>query len=238
MSEVLRVEGLTAGYGPVPVVKDLTLHVDGNEIVAVIGPNGAGKTTLMLAVAGILNTMKGRIILMGEDLTNVPAYERVVRGLVLSLERRRLFPDMSVYENVMAGAFRRRDGDGIKHDYKMVSELFPIIEQRRRQLAGTLSGGEQQMVAIARALMARPRVLLLDEPSVGLAPLARKIVFDKVKEIRDRQGISILLVEQDASLALQYADRAYVLEQGQISLTGTGVELLNSPVVRRSYIGL
>ncbi|MEM3021708.1 MAG: ABC transporter ATP-binding protein [Candidatus Caldarchaeum sp.] len=238
MSEVLRVEGLTAGYGPVPVVKDLTLHVDGNEIVAVIGPNGAGKTTLMLAVAGILNTMKGRIILMGEDLTNVPAYERVVRGLVLSLERRRLFPDMSVYENVMAGAFRRRDGDGIKHDYKMVSELFPIIEQRRRQLAGTLSGGEQQMVAIARALMARPRVLLLDEPSVGLAPLARKIVFDKVREIRDRQGISILLVEQDASLALQYADRAYVLEQGQISLTGTGVELLNSPVVRRSYIGL
>jgi len=238
VSEVLRVEGLTAGYGPVPVVKDLTLHVDGNEIVAVIGPNGAGKTTLMLAVAGILNTMKGRIILMGEDLTNVPAYERVVRGLVLSLERRRLFPDMSVYENVMAGAFRRRDGDGIKHDYKMVSELFPIIEQRRRQLAGTLSGGEQQMVAIARALMARPRVLLLDEPSVGLAPLARKIVFDKVKEIRDRQGISILLVEQDASLALQYADRAYVLEQGQISLTGTGVELLNSPVVRRSYIGL
>ncbi|MEM4381922.1 MAG: ABC transporter ATP-binding protein [Candidatus Caldarchaeum sp.] len=238
MSEVLRVEGLTAGYGPVPVVKDLTLHVDGNEIVAVIGPNGAGKTTLMLAIAGILNTMKGRIILMGEDLTNVPAYERVVRGLVLSLERRRLFPDMSVYENVMAGAFRRRDGDGIKHDYKMVSELFPIIEQRRRQLAGTLSGGEQQMVAIARALMARPRVLLLDEPSVGLAPLARKIVFDKVKEIRDRQGISILLVEQDASLALQYADRAYVLEQGQISLTGTGVELLNSPVVRRSYIGL
>ncbi|MEM4171407.1 MAG: ABC transporter ATP-binding protein [Candidatus Caldarchaeum sp.] len=238
MSEVLRVEGLTAGYGPVTVVKDLTLHVDGNEIVAVIGPNGAGKTTLMLAVAGILNTMKGRIILMGEDLTNVPAYERVVRGLVLSLERRRLFPDMSVYENVMAGAFRRRDGDGIKHDYKMVSELFPIIEQRRRQLAGTLSGGEQQMVAIARALMARPRVLLLDEPSVGLAPLARKIVFDKVKEIRDRQGISILLVEQDASLALQYADRAYVLEQGQISLTGTGVELLNSPVVRRSYIGL
>ncbi|MEM0383536.1 MAG: ABC transporter ATP-binding protein [Candidatus Caldarchaeum sp.] len=238
MSEVLRVEGLTAGYGPVPVVKDLTLHVDGNEIVAVIGPNGAGKTTLMLAVAGILNTMKGRIILMGEDLTNVPAYERVVRGLVLSLERRRLFPDMSVYENVMAGAFRRRDGDGIKHDYKMVSELFPIIEQRRRQLAGTLSGGEQQMVAIARALMAKPRVLLLDEPSVGLAPLARKIVFDKVREIRDRQGISILLVEQDASLALQYADRAYVLEQGQISLTGTGVELLNSPVVRRSYIGL
>ncbi|MEM2096290.1 MAG: ABC transporter ATP-binding protein [Candidatus Caldarchaeum sp.] len=238
MREVLRVEGLTAGYGPVPVVKDLTLHVDGNEIVAVIGPNGAGKTTLMLAVAGILNTMKGRIILMGEDLTNVPAYERVVRGLVLSLERRRLFPDMSVYENVMAGAFRRRDGDGIKHDYKMVSELFPIIEQRRRQLAGTLSGGEQQMVAIARALMARPRVLLLDEPSVGLAPLARKIVFDKVREIRDRQGISILLVEQDASLALQYADRAYVLEQGQISLTGTGVELLNSPVVRRSYIGL
>ncbi|MEM2972827.1 MAG: ATP-binding cassette domain-containing protein, partial [Candidatus Caldarchaeum sp.] len=112
MSEVLRVEGLTAGYGPVPVVKDLTLHVDGNEIVAVIGPNGAGKTTLMLAVAGILNTMKGRIILMGEDLTNVPAYERVVRGLALSLERRRLFPDMSVYENVMAGAFRRRDGDG------------------------------------------------------------------------------------------------------------------------------
>ncbi|MEM4717040.1 MAG: ATP-binding cassette domain-containing protein, partial [Candidatus Caldarchaeum sp.] len=136
MREVLRVEGLTAGYGPVPVVKDLTLHVDGNEIVAVIGPNGAGKTTLMLAVAGILNTMKGRIILMGEDLTNVPAYERVVRGLVLSLERRRLFPDMSVYENVMAGAFRRRDGDGIKHDYKMVSEFFPIIEQRRRQLAG------------------------------------------------------------------------------------------------------
>lgn len=238
MSEVLRVEELTAGYGSVPIIHDLSLGVRGNEIVAVIGPNGAGKTTLMRAIMGIADVMAGRIILDGEELTHVPSHERVVRGLVLALERRRLFPDMTVYENVLSGAYRRKDKDGVRQDYKMVLELFPIIEQRKKQLAGTLSGGEQQMVAVARALMARPRVLLLDEPSVGLAPLARKIVFDKIREIRERQGISILVVEQDAALALQHADRAYVLEQGKIKLTGTGSDLLNSPEVKKSYIGL
>ncbi|MCS6769099.1 MAG: ABC transporter ATP-binding protein [Candidatus Caldarchaeum sp.] len=238
MGEVLRVENLTAGYGSVSIIRDLSIEVSGREIVAVIGSNGAGKTTLMLSIMGIADIMAGKIILDGEDLTNVPSYERVVKGLVLCLERRRLFPDMSVYENVISGAFRRRDKAGVKQDYEMVSELFPIIEQRRNQLAGTLSGGEQQMVAIARALMAKPRVLLLDEPSVGLAPIARKLVFEKIKEIREKQGISILVVEQDAALALQYSDRAYVLEQGRVQFSGTGLEILNSPVVRRSYIGL
>lgn len=235
---MLRVDNLTAGYGAVTIVENITFGVKEAEIVSLIGPNGAGKTTLMLALAGLATIKAGKIYLMDEEITNLPAHERVVKGLVLSLERRRLFPDMTVYENVISGAYRRKDKEKIREDYKMVVELFPIIEKRRKQLAGTLSGGEQQMVAIARALMAKPRVLLLDEPSVGLAPMARKIVFDKIREIREKQSISILIVEQDASLALQTADRAFVLEQGKLVLEGAGLELLNSERIRQSYIGI
>lgn len=238
MEKMLEAVGLTAGYGPVTIIENINIEVHEKEIVAVIGPNGAGKTTLMLALAGVATVKSGRTLLNGEDITRLPPYDRVVKGLVLSLERRRLFPDMTVYENVMAGAYRRKDKEEIMKDYEMVSELFPIIEKRRKQLAGTLSGGEQQMVALARALMARPRVLLLDEPSVGLAPIARIAVFEKVREIRERQGIAILVVEQDASLALQTADRAYVMEGGKIALEGSGTGLLNSPKIRESYIGL
>ncbi|MEM4573137.1 MAG: ABC transporter ATP-binding protein [Candidatus Caldarchaeum sp.] len=235
---VLEVENLIAGYGPVTVIEDINLTVREKEIVAVIGPNGAGKTTLMLALVGLATIKSGKITLINEDVTKLPPYEKVRKGLVLSLERRRLFPDMTVYENVMSGAYTRKDKNGIMDDYRMVADLFPIIEKRRKQLAGTLSGGEQQMVAIARALMARPRVLLLDEPSVGLAPIARRTVFEKIREIRERQGISILVVEQDASLALQTADRAYVLEQGKIVYEGSGIALLNSEKIRQSYIGI
>ncbi|MEM4494538.1 MAG: ABC transporter ATP-binding protein [Candidatus Caldarchaeum sp.] len=235
---MLEAVDLTAGYGPVTIIENINIEVHEKEIVAVIGPNGAGKTTLMLALAGLATVKSGKTLLNGEDVTRLPPYDRVVKGLVLSLERRRLFPDMTVYENVMAGAYRRKDREEIMKDYEMVSELFPIVEKRRKQLAGTLSGGEQQMVALARALMARPRVLLLDEPSVGLAPIARIAVFEKVREIRERQGIAILVVEQDAALALQTADRAYVLEGGRIALEGSGTGLLNSPKIRESYIGL
>ena len=238
MPDILTVENLSAGYGPVKIVEDVSLSVGEGEVVAVIGPNGAGKTTLMLAVMGMATVFSGRVLLMGEDVTRLPPYLKVGKGLVLSLERRRLFPDMTVYENVISGAYLRRDRNGVNEDYAMVCELFPIIEKRAKQFAGTLSGGEQQMVAIARALMAKPRVMLLDEPSVGLAPLARKTVFDKVREIREKYGISILIVEQDASLALATADRAYVLEQGRIKLSGRGEELLRKPEIRQSYIGL
>jgi branched-chain amino acid transport system ATP-binding protein len=238
MPDVLSVENLSAGYGPVKIIEDVSLNVGEGEVVAVIGPNGAGKTTLMLAVMGIATVFSGRVLLMGDDVTRLPPYLKVGKGLVLSLERRRLFPDMTVYENVISGAYLRKDRNGVREDYAMVCELFPIIEKRAKQLAGTLSGGEQQMVAIARALMAKPKVMLLDEPSVGLAPLARKTVFDKVREIREKHGISILIVEQDASLALATADRAYVLEQGRIKLSGRGEELLRKPEIRQSYIGL
>jgi len=238
MSDVLSVENLSAGYGPVKIVDDVSINVGEGEVVAVIGPNGAGKTTLMLAVMGMATVFSGRVLFMGRDVTHLPPYEKVGLGLVLSLERRRLFPDMTVYENVVSGAYLRKDKNGLKEDYGMVCELFPIIKARSKQLAGTLSGGEQQMVAIARALMAKPKVMLLDEPSVGLAPLARKTVFDKVREIREKHGISILIVEQDASLALATADRAYVLEQGRIRLSGSGEELLRKPEIRQSYIGL
>ncbi|BAJ51195.1 branched-chain amino acid ABC transporter ATP-binding protein [Candidatus Caldarchaeum subterraneum] len=238
MEKVLEAVGLTAGYGLVTIIEDISVEVREREIVAVIGPNGAGKTTLMLALAGLATVKSGKTLLNNEDITRLPPYERVVKGLVLSLERRRLFPDMTVYENVMTGAYRRRDRENIRKDYEMVAELFPIIEKRRKQLAGTLSGGEQQMVALARALMARPRVLLLDEPSVGLAPIARLAVFEKVREIRERQNIAILVVEQDAALALQTADRAYVMEGGRITLEGSGTNLLSSPKIRESYIGL
>jgi branched-chain amino acid transport system ATP-binding protein len=238
MPDVLSVENLSAGYGPVKIIEDVSLNVGEGEVVAVIGPNGAGKTTLMLAVMGMATVFSGRVLLMGDDVTRLPPYLKVGKGLVLSLERRRLFPDMTVHENVISGAYLRKDRNGVREDYAMVCELFPIIEKRAKQLAGTLSGGEQQMVAIARALMAKPKVMLLDEPSVGLAPLARKTVFDKVREIREKHNISILIVEQDASLALATADRAYVLEQGRIKLSGRGEELLRKPEIRQSYIGL
>jgi branched-chain amino acid transport system ATP-binding protein len=238
MPDVLSVENLSAGYGPVKIIEDVSLDVGEGEVVAVIGPNGAGKTTLMLAVMGMATVFSGRVLLMGDDVTRLPPYLKVGKGLVLSLERRRLFPDMTVYENVISGAYLRKDRNGVREDYAMVCEIFPIIEKRAKQLAGTLSGGEQQMVAIARALMAKPKVMLLDEPSVGLAPLARKTVFDKVREIREKHGISILIVEQDASLALATVDRAYVLEQGRIKLSGRGEELLRKPEIRQSYIGL
>jgi branched-chain amino acid transport system ATP-binding protein len=238
MPDVLSVENLSAGYGPVKIIEDVSLNVGEGEVVAVIGPNGAGKTTLMLAVMGMATVFSGRVLLMGDDVTRLPPYLKVGKGLVLSLERRRLFPDMTVYENVISGAYLRKDRNGVREDYAMVCEIFPIIEKRAKQLAGTLSGGEQQMVAIARALMAKPKVMLLDEPSVGLAPLARKTVFDKVREIREKHGISILIVEQDASLALATVDRAYVLEQGRIKLSGRGEELLRKPEIRQSYIGL
>jgi branched-chain amino acid transport system ATP-binding protein len=238
MPDVLSVENLSAGYGPVKIIEDVSLNVGEGEVVAVIGPNGAGKTTLMLAVMGMATVFSGRVLLMGDDVTRLPPYLKVGKGLVLSLERRRLFPDMTVYENVISGAYLRKDRNGVREDYAMVCEIFPMIEKRAKQLAGTLSGGEQQMVAIARALMAKPKVMLLDEPSVGLAPLARKTVFDKVGEIREKHGISILIVEQDASLALATADRAYVLEQGRIKLSGRGEELLRKPEIRQSYIGL
>lgn len=235
---VLRVEGLRSGYGGSEVLHGVSLEVRDDEVVSVIGPNGAGKSTLLLTIAGIVRPHAGRIRYGGEDVTSLPVHERVRRGIVLCPERRRLFPEMTVGENVLAGAYLRRDRDGIRRDLEKVFEIFPFIKERWRQLAGTLSGGEQQMVAIARALMSRPRLLMLDEPSVGLAPVMKVTVFEKVREIREREGIPVLVVEQDAYLAMSVSDRTYVLESGSVVLEGKSSELMGNDDVKSRYLGL
>lgn len=206
--------------------------------MTIIGPNGAGKTTLLLTIAGLLKPHRGKVMFNGLDVTRMSCHERVKMGLVLCPERRRLFPRMTVGDNVMAGAFLRNDGDDVKRDLERAMEIFPIIRERWGQRAGTLSGGEQQMVAIARALMARPRLLMLDEPSVGLSPLAKAMVLEKVKELRETEGVSVLLVEQDAYAALEIADRAYVMESGRIAMEGETANLRCDEKIKNSYLGV
>jgi branched-chain amino acid transport system ATP-binding protein len=235
---VLKVEGLRAGYGGSEVLHGVSIEVRGDEVVSIIGPNGAGKTTLLLTIAGLVRPVSGRITYMREEVTSLPVHERVRRGLVLCPERRRLFPEMTVGENVMAGAYLRNDKDGIRKDLEKVFEIFPFVRERWRQMAGTLSGGEQQMVAIARALMSRPRLLMLDEPSVGLAPVMKVTVFEKVKEIREREGIPVLVVEQDAYLAMSVSDRTYVIESGSVVMEGRSAELMVNDDVKSRYLGV
>lgn len=234
---MLKVERLYSGYDKALILKDVSLTVKEKELVVVLGANGSGKTTLMITLAGILKPVSGRIEFYSHDITKLEPYERVKKGLALCLERRRLFLSMSVIENVLSGAYLRRDRKSVVEDLSYIYDLFPIIKERKNQLAGTLSGGEQQMVAIARALMSKPRLLMLDEPSVGLAPIMKQKVFDKVQEIKEREGISILVTEQDASI-LPFADRAYILEHGQISIQGKGEELLKDARIKASYLGV
>ncbi|HRX04442.1 MAG: ABC transporter ATP-binding protein [Anaerolineae bacterium] len=224
-------------YGAIHALKGITVTVDKGEIVTLIGANGAGKTTTLNTICGIYHPRQGTIVLDGEPIHDMPAHTIVTRGLSQSPEGRRVFGRLSVAENLEMGAFTRKDKAGIKRDLERVYELFPRLLERRKQLAGTLSGGEQQMLAMGRALMASPRLLLLDEPSMGLAPMLVDLIFDTIKEI-NAQGVTVLLVEQNALVALSIANRAYVLETGSIVLSGTGQELLNNPEVMKSYLGI
>jgi branched-chain amino acid transport system ATP-binding protein len=235
---MLQIDGIETYYGRVRALADVSLSVDKGEVVALIGSNGAGKTTTLRTISGLLAPATGTITFEGEDITAVPAAKRVAMGICHVPEGRRLFPRMTVQDNLTMGAYTRRDGSaGVQKDRERVFELFPRLQERRTQIAGTLSGGEQQMLAIGRAMMTRPRVLMMDEPSLGLAPILVETIFQIVAEI-NQQGIPILLVEQNAHKALEVAHRAYVLETGSIVQTGTGQELLQSEDVAKAYLGM
>ena len=233
---MLRVEGLKSAYGRIEVLHGIDLEVRAGELVALVGRNGAGKTTLLRALSGVQPVQAGRILLDGTPIERVPAHRRVGLGLAQVPEGRQVFGPLPVQDNLRLGAWRRTD-DGIAADLARTYALFPILKERRGQPAAGLSGGQQQMLAIGRALMAKPRLLLLDEPSMGLAPIIVDQILDVVARLRS-EGVTILLVEQNATAALAIADRAYVLETGRIVLAGTGTELLHDPRIREAYLGL
>ena len=234
---LLELKGVDAFYGRVQALHGVTMHVDKGEIVALIGSNGAGKTTTLRTISGLMHPARGQVIFDGQDISGTTASKVVEMGICQSPEGRRLFPRMSVEDNLLMGAYTRRDRANIDKDMKHVFELFPRVQERRSQIAGTLSGGEQQMLAMGRALMARPKVLMLDEPSLGLAPILVDTIFAVIKEINS-EGTPVLLVEQNASKALAAAHRAYVLETGVVAKEGTGKELLESEDVQKAYLGM
>jgi len=238
MSALLEVTALSAGYGQVPVLHDIGLTVKRGEIVAVIGANGAGKTTLLLAICGHLRLTAGRVVFDGAEISREPAHRTVSRGLVMVPEGGRLFPFMTVQENLELGAFHGRAREQLRARLEEMLDLFPVMAERRRQLAGRLSGGERQMVAIARAMMSLPSLLLLDEPSLGLSPLMVERVFDLVRSLAERRGISVLLVEQNVGEALEMSSRGYVMERGRITKSGEGSVLRGDADVQRAYMGL
>jgi branched-chain amino acid transport system ATP-binding protein len=232
---LLKVAELEVAYGGIRAVKGISLEVRERELVTLIGANGAGKTTTLKAIAGWLKPVRGRIDYAGEDIAGRASHELVGKGLALVPEGRGVFARLSIEENLAMGAYSRRD-DAIAADYERAYALFPRLAERRRQLAGTLSGGEQQMLAIARALMSRPKLLLLDEPSMGLAPLMVQRIFETIKAVA-AEGVTLLLVEQNAKLALEFCSRGYVMESGAIVLADTAQALLGNPDVRRAYLG-
>jgi branched-chain amino acid transport system ATP-binding protein len=234
---LLEVSGIDVFYGRVQAVRGASLQVDAGEVVALIGSNGAGKTTTLRTISGLLHPARGKITFNGKDITHTEPQKIVDLGICQSPEGRRLFPRMSVLDNLRMGAYTRKNAAEIKKDMDRVFELFPRLKERSNQIAGTLSGGEQQMCAMGRALMAKPKLLMLDEPSLGLAPILVQTIFDIVKEINS-QGTPVLLVEQNAHKALEVAHRGYVLETGVIVQTGTGKELLESEEVQRAYLGM
>jgi branched-chain amino acid transport system ATP-binding protein len=233
---LLRLTDVHAGYGPIEVLRGISLEVRAGEIVTLIGANGAGKTTTLMCISGVNRAGSGSIVMDGRDVTRLPPHGIMRLGIAQAPEGRKIFPRLSVIENLEMGAFAREDGDGVRADLERCFSLFPILRERRAQPGGTLSGGEQQMLAIARALMGRPRLLLLDEPSLGLAPLVVARIFEVIRDLH-RQGISILLVEQNARLALRLADRGYVLETGRLVREGDAEDLLLDPRVREAYLG-
>lgn len=233
---MLEIKDLHVHYGVIEALKGISLEVNEGEIVALIGANGAGKTTMMQSISGIVKKSAGEINFLNESIMKANPKHIVEMGLTQVPEGRRIFTGMSVYENLMMGAFLRKDKDGIKRDYEKVCEQFPILKERMNQDASTLSGGEQQMLAMGCALMAKPKLLLLDEPSMGLAPILVKEIFNIIEEI-NKSGTTVLLVEQNAKMALSIAHRAYVLETGKVVMSGTGEELAKSPDVQKAYLG-
>jgi branched-chain amino acid transport system ATP-binding protein len=233
---LLEVRKLAVAYGGIQAVKGIDLAVGDGELVCLIGANGAGKTTTLKGVCGLLPVRSGSVHYAGDDVTGRPAFELVRRGLAMVPEGRGVFGALTIEENLTMGAYARTDRDGVRADFERVFGLFPRLRERRRQTAGTLSGGEQQMLAMARALMSKPRLLLLDEPSMGLAPLMVQKVFETVVAV-SKEGVTILLIEQNAKLALEVSDRGYVMESGEITLTGDADTMLHDPKVRAAYLG-
>ena len=234
---LLKIENLEVRYGAVEALKGVSIQVHAGEVVTIIGGNGAGKSTLMKTISGLEPAVAGRVVFEGQDITRLPGFQRVSRGIAQSPEGRQVFPDQSVRDNLLLGAFHRTASLAeLEADLQAQFDTFPRLRERQNQPAGTMSGGEQQMLAIARALMARPKLLLLDEPSLGLAPLIVKEIFTVIRALKAR-GVTILLVEQMANQALAVADRAYVLETGSITIEGPGPELRRDPRIRAAYLG-
>jgi len=233
---MLKVENLVVAYGGIEALKGISLEVEEGKIVTLVGANGAGKSTTLRSITGLVKPKSGSITYNGVNLLNMKTQDIVKLGITLVPEGRRIFPNLTVLENLKLGAYFRKDVDNIKKDLDWVYSLFPILKERNWQMAGTLSGGEQQMLAVGRALMSKPKLLMMDEPSLGLAPLIVKELFEIIKEIHN-QGVTILLIEQNANAALHIADIGYVIETGNIKLKGEGKELLNNDEVRKAYLG-
>ena len=233
---MLKVNDLVVSYGGIEALKGISLEVPDSKIVTLIGANGAGKSTLLRSIIGLVKPDSGSITYGEKQLIGLNSQQIVENGITLVPEGRRVFPNLTVLENLQIGAYLRNDKEGIAKDIRWIYDLFPRLEERSWQMAGTLSGGEQQMLAVGRALMSRPKVLMMDEPSLGLAPLIIKDIFNIIQEI-NRQGMTILLIEQNANMALKIADIAYVLETGRITMTGSGKELLENPEIKAAYLG-
>lgn len=233
---MLKIDNLVVSYGGIEALKGVSLQVPEGKIVTLIGANGAGKSTLLRSVIGLVKAGGGSVTYDDTELLGLNSQKIVEKGITLVPEGRRVFPNLTVAENLQIGAYMRNDKQGIAEDIKKVYNLFPRLEERSWQMAGTLSGGEQQMLAVGRALMSRPKLMMMDEPSLGLAPLVIKDIFDIIQRI-NKQGVTILLIEQNANMALKVADLAYVMETGRITMTGTGKELLENPDVKEAYLG-
>jgi len=236
-SPILELKNVSSGYGKITAVKEVSLKIFEGEVVTIIGANGAGKTTTLMTICGIVKPFAGEVLYQNTPIHTLKPDLLPSRGLCQVPEGRRIFPRLSVQENLDMGAFFRKDREAIHQDMEKVFDLFPVLKERRKQAGGTLSGGEQQMLAIARALMGRPRLLLLDEPSMGLAPLIVELIFETIKDINKTQGTTILLVEQNANLALHTATRGYVLETGRVVMEDNAKSLLQNPEIRKAYLG-
>ena len=234
---MLNLTDVASYYGNIQALKGVSLRIGQGEIVTLIGANGAGKTTTLMSISGVVQPKQGKIVFLGEDITRLSTERIVSLGVTQVPEGRMIFPRLTVRENLLMGAYLRKDKAGIREDEEHAYTLFPVLRERRTQMGGTLSGGEQQMLAIGRALLARPKLLLLDEPSLGLAPLVVENIFEIIEQI-NKDGVTVLLVEQNAQMALQIAHRGYVLETGRVTLEGPASDLLNDPKVRSAYLGL